>query len=127
VSANKVKWYQKQVETQTKAFLYSIGSWAKSDSPDYFWIYDYLRPLFKEINSHLCGHYHDFENDFFEEGDEDPTWIEFNEQIRGRLCEDILSNVRSFIQDALPEVDFPEEGVLEQLKVKMPILFASCE
>jgi hypothetical protein len=126
---NYDKWYQKKVESQTKAFLYFIGQNANEDSPDNRWIGGCLHLLVREIQFHnICqiwvGGNDCYDLHGFETGNEELTWIEFNEKLRVELCDVLLSHTRTLIKSALTEVEFPEEGVLELLKEKLPIFFA---
>jgi hypothetical protein len=118
------RWARKMEETLTEAFLYAIGEHVRNHA--YFPLMgeNILQLLLKEIASGTdldcnCLRYTELE-----QSNEDLMWSEFSHKIRTELCHLSLSILRSLIRDALGKIEFPEDGVQERLKEKLPVLFA---
>jgi hypothetical protein len=121
---NVIRYSRKIEEALTTALLYSIGEEIRNP---------HISPKMKGILSLLLeeisyGFFlHDCDCNSYAElsfKNENISLTELDVKIREELCSLSQRILRSLSRDALRKIEFPEEDVLDQLKEKLPVLFA---
>lgn len=117
-------WSKKLMEAMTQGFIYTVGEYVDGSYCDFD--QRILDVLFTEMASGIsddpCDCHRETSLDWSD--GRSLTWSEFNQKISTELCDLFHTGFRILIRDTLPKIEFPEEGVLDKLKEKLPVLFA---